>query len=250
MYICSTCVASWQKPFVEAESRMEALIIFYTEHIWRHLKTKFNVTCRYTTWKKCLLFFFGWLLFEAQEIRTPLIELSISIGYKLSRFPPRGVLRLVHNQIKIITDWLLILKLVWLEPCYSNVTQLHFTSLNLVWSQLEASLKPVGCKFNFGVNEPLPKKKSSTWRCLVYGGHEAKQSLWHGLNHCDMASITVTWPQSLWHGLNHCDMASFGTSMLYWVLSRPTCWRVNLRRVLIRSMKSAVVSEPWLFVWT
>ena len=30
-----------------------------------------------------------------------------------------------------------------MEPCYTNVTQLHFTCL-----------KPVGCKFNFGVNEP------------------------------------------------------------------------------------------------
>ena len=31
-----------------------------------------------------------------------------------------------------------------MEPCWTNVTQLHFTSL-----------KPVNCKFNFGVNEPL-----------------------------------------------------------------------------------------------
>ena len=42
-----------------------------------------------------------------------------------------------------------------MEPCYTNVTQLHFTSLKLVWSELEASLKLVICKFNFGVNEPL-----------------------------------------------------------------------------------------------
>ena len=30
-------------------------------------------------------------------------------------------------------------------------------SLKPVWSQSGASLKPVGCKFNFGVNEPLDK---------------------------------------------------------------------------------------------
>ena len=42
-----------------------------------------------------------------------------------------------------------------MKPCYTNVTQLHFTSLKLVCSQLEASLKPVRGKFNFSVNEPL-----------------------------------------------------------------------------------------------
>ena len=42
-----------------------------------------------------------------------------------------------------------------MKPCYTNVTQLHLTSLKPVWSELEASLKPLGCKFNFGVNEPL-----------------------------------------------------------------------------------------------
>ena len=42
-----------------------------------------------------------------------------------------------------------------MKPCYTNVTQLHLASLKPVWSELEASLKPVGCKFNFGVYEPL-----------------------------------------------------------------------------------------------
>ena len=72
------------------------------------------------------------------------------------------------HQIKIATDWLQTgFWLVSDSKIGVNGTMLHQcnptafyqseASLKLVWSELEASLKPVGCNFNFDVNEPLGK---------------------------------------------------------------------------------------------
>ena len=68
------------------------------------------------------------------------------------------MLWLIHTNLKLqptgfrqASNWLLILELVWIELCKSNVTQLHFNSLKRVGSQSEASRLQI----NFGVNEPL-----------------------------------------------------------------------------------------------
>ena len=81
-------------------------------------------------------------------------------------------LRLVHTKLKLQPTGfrlapcrLLILKLVWMEPCYTTVTQ-----LKLVCSQLEASLKPVGFKFKFGVNEQLDKMFNVSYAEKHLGG--------------------------------------------------------------------------------
>ena len=68
-----------------------------------------------------------------------------AIRTRNQNFPPPH-LRLIHTELKLqptsfrlAAGWLLILKLVWMELCYTNVNQLHFSSLKRVGSWSEAS---------------------------------------------------------------------------------------------------------------